>query len=399
MNKIVRIAYVSALVVALAACGGAKDDKAKLNDMKAKLEKLKKQKGDLDADIHKLEDDISKADPNAVLVTKLVGVDTVGKSDFSHFVELQGKIDAENVVYVSPRGQGGMVKAVYVKAGDHVSKGQLLLKLDDAVQQQQVVAARQQISGVKARLAQAQSIYERQQNLWKENIGSQQQVLNAKADVDALQSQLNAAQAQVALASQTANLSNIYAEINGVVDAVDIKVGEFFQGPNPAAKTVGIRIVNNGSLKLVANVPDVYVGKIKKGDRVQVVVPGVDSVNSSISVAGTFIDPSTRSFNVEAKLPANPLFRANQTATLRVLDYQAKAAVTVPTNVVQSDEKGKYVYVAEKSGTKLLARRKTVQIGESFGNITEIKSGLSAGDVIITEGYQSVYDGQNLSTN
>ena len=84
---------------------------------------------------------------------------------------------------------------------------------------------------------------------------------------------------------------------------------------------------------------------------------------------------------------------------MRILDYEAKAAVTVPINVVQSDEKGKYVYVAEKSGDKLIARKKIVVAGESYNGVMEIKSGLSGGDVIITEGYQTVYDGQSVSVN
>lgn len=386
----------------LVSCGGgAKDDKGKVGDMKAKLEKLKKQRNDLDADIRKLEESIAKADPGSVQqVRKLVSVDTVRAGDFSHFIELQGKIDAEGMAYVAPKGPGGLVKAVYVKTGQRVSKGQLVLKLDDAVARQSVIAAQQQTGQLKARLAQAQTVYERYENLWKQNIGAEIQVINAKADVDALAAQLKAAQAQVAMAQEQANMSNVYAEISGVVDEVNVKVGEFFSPQSAASPHAGIRIVNLSNLKIVTNVPENYAASVKKGDKVEVVVPetGKPAFSSVISVVGASIDPTTRSFTAEAKLPTDPVLKPNQTATMKILDYEAKGAITVPVNVVQSDEKNKYVFVMERSGDKTVARKKIVTVGYAYNGNIEIRSGLSGGDVIVTEGYQSLYEGQSITT-
>jgi len=90
--------------------------------------------------------------------------------------------------------------------------------------------------------------------------------------------------------------------------------------------------------------------------------------------------------------------KPNQTATMKILDYEAKATIAVPINVVQSDEKGKYVYVMEKAGEKMVARKKTVNVGEAYNGLMEIRSGLAGGEVIITEGYQTVYDGQSITT-
>jgi RND family efflux transporter MFP subunit len=326
-------------------------------------------------------------------------VDTIRTQDFSHYIELQGKIDAEGIAYVAPKGQGGLVKAIYVKTGQRVSRGQLILKLDDAIARQAVVAAQQQTGQLKARLAQAQTVYERYENLWKQNIGAEINVINAKADVDALSAQLRAAQAQVAMAQEQANMSNVYAEINGVIDEMNVKVGEFFSPQSAANPRTGIRIVNTGNMKMVTNVPENYVSTVKKGDKVMVEVPesGKPPFESVISVVGASIDPTTRSFTAEAKLPADPILKPNQTATMKILDYEAKSAITVPVNVVQSDEKGKYVYVAEKTATKTVARKKTVTVGEAYGGLIEIKSGLAAGETIITEGYQTVYDGQGIT--
>jgi RND family efflux transporter MFP subunit len=390
-----------ALIFFLASCGaGSKEKKGDLGDMKVKLEKLKKEKNDLDANIRKLEDQILKADPKAAaLVQKLVSVDTLRVQDFTHYIELQGKIGSDGVGYVSPTGQGGVVKAIFVKTGQKVGKGQLLVKLDDAVARQAVVAAQQVTGQLKARLAQAQTVYERYQNLWKQNIGAEINVINAKADVDALAAQLRGAQANIALAQETANMSNVYAGMSGVVDQVNVRVGEFFSGQGPDRKPQ-IVIVSSAGLKVEVNVPDNYVARVKKGDKVQVVVSetGKPPFESTISVVGASIDPTTRSFITEAKLPADPLLKPNQTATMKILDYEAKGAVAVPVNVVQSDEKNKYVYVMEKSGDKMVARKKVVQVGQAYNGMIEIKGGLTGGELIITEGFQTVYDGQSVTT-
>ncbi len=403
MKRLVTVLVITAIAgIFLASCGtGAKDKKGNIGDLQVKIEKLKKEKSALDAEIRTLEDELAKADPDAAnLVKKLVIVDTLRINDFTHFIELQGKVDADGIAYVAPSGQGGQVKAVYAKLGNRVSKGQLLLKLDDALARQSVNAAQQQTGVLKARLTQAQTVYERYENLWKQNIGAEIQVINAKADVDALQSQLKAAQAQVAMAQEQVNMSNVYAGISGVIDQMNVKVGEFFSPQSAAMPGTGIRIVNTSSLKIVTNIPENYISRVKKGEKVEIEVPetGKPAFTSVISIVGASIDPTTRSFITEAKLPSDPLLKPNQTATMKILDYEAKATVAVPINVVQSDENSKYVYVMEKSGDKMVARKKTVIPGEAYNGLMEIKSGLTGGELIITTGYQTVYDGQVVTT-
>jgi RND family efflux transporter MFP subunit len=402
MRNIFKLTLLVPLVALLVACGSSsKEKKGEAADLKVKLEKLKKEKNGLDAQIRQVEEQLVKADSSSVQAQKLVSVDTLRTQDFAHFIELQGKIDADNVAYVAPAGQGGIVKAVYVKSGSRVSKGQTILKLDDALARQAVVGAQQQAGVLKARLAQAETLYERHQNLWKQNIGAEVNVINAKAEVDALQSQLRAAEAQVRMAQEQSDQSNVRAQISGVIDQVNIKLGEFFSPQSAADPRSGIRIVNNSSIKIVADVPENYATRVKKGDRVEVVVPesGKAPYQSTLNVVGAAVNAATRSFTAEAKLPSDPLLKPNQLATMKILDYQAQAAVTVPINVVQADEKSKYVYVVEKSGNKTVARKKTVIVGETYNGVMEIKSGLAAGDLIISEGYQTVYDGQVVTTN
>ena len=400
MNNIMKVSAAVFFAAGLAACGGgAKEKKGNLGDLKSRLEKLKKEKSTLDADIRKIEEEIAKADPEAAQqVKRLVAVDTLRVQDFAHYIDLQGKVSNSGIGYVAPKGGGGVVRAIYVKVGQKVGAGQVVVKLDDALQQQALIAAQQSTGQLKARLTQAQTIYERYQNLWKQNIGAEINVINAKADVDAISAQLRAAEAQVGQAREALNMTSVTAGMSGVVEEINVRVGEFFSGATQQGGQ--IVIVNATSLKAEVPVPDNYVAKVKKGDKVLISVPetGKPAFESVISVVGASIDEKTRSFITEAKLPSDPLLKPNQTAVMKILDYEAKGTIAVPVNVVQTDEKGKYVYVMEKTGDKMVARKKTVNVGEVYNGIIEIKSGLSGGEVLITEGYQSIYDGQAVTT-
>ena len=73
--------------------------------------------------------------------------------------------------------------------------------------------------------------------------------------------------------------------------------------------------------------------------------------------------------------------------------------IVVPLNLIQSDEKGKYVFVVEKNSKgKIVAVKKAVVIGETYGDKAQINSGLDDRSVLITEGYQSLYDQQEIKT-
>ena len=400
MQNLLKISLAAFLAAALLACGSAaKDKKGEITDMKVKLEKLKKEKSGLDVQIRQLETQIAKADPSsAQQAQKLVAVDSVRVQDFSHYIELQGKVDAKNVAYVAPRNGGGIVKKIYVSLGQTVRKGQLLVQLDDAVARQNVEAARQSIPGLESQVRLKQSVYERRENLWKQNIGSEVQVLQAKTEAEPAVSALNSARASVRLAQQAAGLNSIYAEIGGVVDQLNVRVGEFFGGSAPGGKPQ-ISIVNTSDLKVLVQVPENYLNRVGVGTNLEISLPELNNrlISTKVTVASKLIDPVTRSFYIEGKLPADKDLRANQIASVRILDYSAPAAIAVPVNVVQSDEKGKYVYLVENSNGKTIARKKVVNVGEVYGGLIEIKGGLTGGETIITDGYQTVYDGQAVT--
>jgi len=402
MKKLTQISIALFTTVLIASCGGSKkDDAAGINDKKAALEKLKSDRTKTDEEIKKLQAELEKLDSNSANASKikLVAVAPVTTQDFKHYIDLQGHVDAENISYISPRGMPGQVKAVYVQQGQYVKKGQLLLKLDDAIAQQQVIGARQQQEGIKTQLAFAKNLYQRQKNLWEQGIGTEVQLITAKTNVEGLEDQLKSAGEQIKLAQEQMKLSNVYNDVNGVADIVAIRVGETFQGMTQAGPQ--IKIVNTSNLKVVTNIPENYLTRVKKGSLVEINIPDANKkVTSSISLISQSIDATSRGFVAEAKIPVDAALKPNQSAIMRILDYAAANAVVIPVNTVQSDETTKYVYVLTKlSNGKSVAKKIAVVIGEVYGNNVEIKAGLKAGDQLITEGYQNIYDGQLISTS
>ena len=92
----------------------------------------------------RLKSRLLKLDTNAASQVKtLVAVDTLRTSDFAHYIDLQGKISASGIGYVAPNGQGGLIRSIFVNVGSRVGVGQLVLKLDDAIQRQQLTSAQQ----------------------------------------------------------------------------------------------------------------------------------------------------------------------------------------------------------------------------------------------------------------
>ncbi len=385
-------------VLILTSCSDSKKDgNAAINDKKIQLEKLKSDKEKNDQEIAKLQAELLKLDPNSnPSKVKLVTTVPIIKQDFNHYIELQGKVDADDISYVSPRGMGGQVKAVFVKQGDLVKKGQLLLKLDDAIMQQQVMAARQQLEGIKIQLGYAKNIAQRQKNLWDQGIGTEVQLITAQNNVSGLADQLKSGNESVKLAQEQLSTANVYSNVSGVADIVNIRVGETFSGMSAAGPQ--IKIVNTSRLKVICNIPENYLGSVKKGSPVVVLLPdNQKEFTTSISFIGASIDASNRGFVIEAKLPADPAVKPNQIALVKVKDYSAPAAIAIPLNTLQNDDKGKFVMVAVTENGKLIARKRPVNIGMLNGELLEIKTGLKEGDVLVTEGFASIYEGQQLT--
>lgn len=387
MQRIFNITLIALSTTLMISCGSSNTSKKPVDLKKEELAKLKQDQEGLNKQIATLEAEIAKLDPASVKAekAKLVSITPLAPTPFTHYVDLQGKVDADNISYVAPRGGPGVVRALYVKKGDAVKKGQLLLKLDDAV-------VKQQLANAQTQLTYAKDLYQRRKNLWDQKIGAEVDLINAKNNVDQ-------AENQIKILNEQLGFTNVYADMNGVMDEVNVRVGETFTGM--AGTAPQLRLVNTSTLKAVVQIPEAYQENVKVGSPVRITLPELNNkvINGKVHVAGRTIDPSTRTFYVEVQLPADRELRPNQIALAQIQDYSTPNVITIPINTLQTDDKGKYVLVATQDKGKLVAKKRAISIGQTYGDKVEIKSGLQQGDQLITDGFQSLYDGQLITTS
>jgi membrane fusion protein, multidrug efflux system len=371
------ILLMSLMVFVTVSCGKKEDNS--LAGKKAQLVELQKQATTLTSKIQALQSELDKLEPNKEEKIKTVSVTPVITQNFQHFVEATGRLEAENNVFVSPQTGGALTK-VFVKIGDFVSKGQKIATIDNSI-------LRNSMQEVEIQLETAKTIFERQKNLWDQKIGTEVQYIQAKSAVESLERRINTLKSQDVL-------NVVIAPISGVVDEVRLKAGEI------AAPGVGIlRIVNFNELKVVANVPDTYAGTIAKGDMVKIKFPDLQKeISAKLSYVSQTINQVSRTFTVEAKVPlTDKSFKPNLTALVTINDQSTGGAIVIPQNYIQNTEQGSIVYIATTEGNKKIARAKIVKTGLSYDGKIEIKSGLTVGDALITEGYQEIVDGQAIN--
>ena len=376
-----KIILLSALSLALFACSnGAKteniDDLIKAKNVKA----LNEKKTALQAEIAKIEAGLATLDVKKE--EALVSVLTVKDTVFNHYLDIQGNVDTKENILVQPEFSGTLT-SLTVKAGDRVSKGQILGRVDDA-------GMSQQVAGYETQYQFAKTTYDRRKNLWDKKIGSEIELLQAQTQMNSLQKQVSQARSQLAK-------TLIRAPFTGTIDEVFAEKGQVV-APSPQGL---MRIVNLGNMYVSTSVPESYIGKLKVGDQVDVYLTSLGKTyKGKVRQVGSFINPNNRTFGIEVSIP-NPenLLRPNQVAKLKITDYTSKDAIVVPTNVIQEDGKGdQYVYVVEGSNGKTgTAKKVVVTVGKSSDNVTEILSGIAANDVIVTEGVNSISDGMKLN--
>jgi RND family efflux transporter MFP subunit len=345
-------------------------------DKTAKLEELKSKRADLEKEISSLEKELKVSDTSkADVKAKEVGAIELAPRMFEYYVQTQGLIQAENNILVSAKS-AGVVTQVYAREGDSVNKGQILAQIDNSL----LLSSMEEVKGA---LELARTVYERQKNLWEQKIGSEVQYLQAKNNKESLENRLATLREQI-------EMTKIKSPIVGTIDAVNVKVGE-----NVAPGIPAFRVINSSELKVALKVSEAYVNTINKGDKVTVTITDLGKTfESTISFVGKNIDPLSRSFPVEVKLPSASQLRPNMTAVIRVIYQAFPSALCVPINIVQDINGEKVVYVAEQKDNQLVARRKVVKIDGVYDNLAHILSGLQAGDKIITVGYQGLNDGQ-----
>lgn len=353
--------------IILASCGG--EDK-KQENAATRLNKLKKERAALDEKIAKLEAQALKDNPGKPVA---VSVLELQPATFNSYIEVQATVSGDENVNATPQAPG-VVKAVHVKPGQKVGRGQTLATLDAAAIEQQIKAQEAQLTLVK-------QVYEKQQKLWEQKIGSEIQLLTAKANYESAQKQYDALVAQ-------RNMYAIISPIAGTVDQVGVKVGDM---ASPGMS--GIRVVSFDKLKVTTSLGENYIGKVEQGDPVNLIFSETgDTIREKLDYVARSVDPISRAFNVEIWLGNRSNISPNMSCRMQIINYSDNDALVVPINAVQKTAEGEMLYVADNGKAKSVK----VKTGRNSNGMVEIVEGLNPGDKVIVEGYADLDNGKPI---
>jgi membrane fusion protein, multidrug efflux system len=368
--KQLKYSLLVTLLLSLVAC---KKEVSKKEELAA----LKKQKSEIESKIKMLETELGKTDTTSTTNERVVNiaVTPLMESSFKHFVEVQGLVESENIVIVSPQ-TGGVITSITVQEGSMVKKGQLVATIDNQIM-------RESIAEVRNQLELATTVFEKQKSLWDQNIGTEIQYLQAKNNKESLEKRIGTLETQL-------SYYKVYSPISGTVELVRQKQGELAAPGVPM-----IQVVNVDNLKATGKIPDIYLASVRKGQSLSVTFPDLKKeITSKVTNVGAMVDPASRSFSVEAKIPnVGGMLKPNQIAILKINDLNKGGSIVIDQNLVQKTELGNIVYVAVAEGGKRVAKGKKVKTGLSYNGQIEIMEGLQAGDNLVTQGYQELVDG------
>jgi len=345
-----------------------------LDAKKAALAAAKEQVTALKGEIASLEKEIKKEDPDfmksiraAILVTTLETATT----PFRHKIQVRGSVMSRTNLTISSEVMGQLV-SLNIKEGEVVSKGQVIAVVDSE-------NLERRIEEVQSRLDFAITVFNKRERLWKKNIGTEIQFLESKNNKETLEKQLKTLNSQL-------EKTNIKAPKSGVIERVPASNGELVQPGSPIAF-----LVSNEDMYITAAVSEAFIGKFKRGETVKVELPSLDETfSSSISSIGRVINPASRTFTIEVKLPRNEAFmQTNLTAVVHLTDYKVDKAIVIPSRIIQEDLKGNFVYKIENN----TAIKVHVVLGLSFDNHTQVLTGLGAGVIVVDKGNRAVGNG------
>jgi len=316
-------------------------------------------------------------------------IDAVAEN-FDEKVDVTAAIQAVEDVTLTARSAGTVVEVL--DRGDEVEKGQVVARLDKTLANASVAQADAAISAAKAGLGLAEDSMRRQKPLFEQGIISPLDFSNIQAQVAQARAQVKQARAGRAQAKAQVELTRVVAPFAGRVEDRFVEPG----GQSNPGQPV-LRIVDVGRVKAVAGVPERYATDIELGAAVEIAFNayGVAPRTAKVTFVGTAIDPSNRTFPVEAVLD-NPdrTLKPQMIARLRVVRERHQNAIVVPLAAVVRDETGDGVFVVEKGEEGTIAKRVLVKLGARSSDRIEVAEGLSPGARVVVTGQAGLTDGE-----
>ncbi|MCF6366679.1 MAG: efflux RND transporter periplasmic adaptor subunit [Bacteroidales bacterium] len=350
---------------------GACSSERSTEDIKNEIFEYKEKIKLLEKELHK--------NPDAVFENSIkVKIIEAKKTKVKHSFSSTGTAKAVNMAFISPE-MNGQIKRIYVKEGQFVKKGQLLVTLNSDV----ILSS---IKELKTGLELAKVLYEKQKTLWEQKIGKEIDYLQAKNQKESLEAKLATVNAQY-------QMSIITAPFSGIVDEIYFKKGEMAM---PGRQVIDL--VNLNIMEVEADISEKYLPYIKKGDSVTVKFPTYPDLIkiATINRTGNIINRANRTFKVVVKIEnKDKKIKPNMIAKIILSDYSGEN-YAIPSIIIKSDRKGNYIFIAKEENGKFKAEKRYIKTGMHTGNNTIVESGINEGEKIIAEGYNLINSGTTV---
>ena len=321
-----------------------------------------------------------------------VKVAQVSDNNDSPFLAVSGKIQAANSADLGTRIMG-YVDKVHVNVSDKVTKGQLLVSINNAdlkAKKGQINAA---ISKANAAFINAKKNYKRFQNLYKSNSVSQKEMDDMTVNYQMAKATLEAANQMKKEVNAQFVYSNITAPFSGIITSKKIEAGDM---ANPGMPLVSVE--GPGNFEVTASVPESEISKIKSGTAVQVIVKSFDK-----TLPGTVTEVSTSAKNtggqylvkvVLDKTEVDILSGMYATVQFPIEKKTDVSMVLVPQQAIVKRGQLTGIYTVSQSNTAML---RWLRLGRTFGDNVEVLSGLAADENYIVSAEGKLYNGANIT--
>ncbi len=326
-------------------------------------------------------------------ITKQLSVPTVsvtlaGVSDVPTTIEIIGTISARYDMPIGVEGDGGRVSAIYVEAGDHVRKGQVLARLNVAVLAPQVANLNAALDESRAEADLADAEYKRAVAVGTAGALSVEETERRKSSAVTAAAKVKVAAAMLAEAEAKLARAEVRAPADGVILTRNVEVG---QTATPGGEAL-FRLSEHGDVELRGQVAEQDLPSLRVGQDVAVRLTGVAKVYpGKVRLLGAVIDPQTRLGTVRVALSPDLNLRPGAFARAEVTVSNAERTV-LPQTAVLSDDKGSYVLVVN-ADDKL--ERRPVEVSGIAGNgVTIAAGGLKTTDQVVSTAGAFLQEGE-----
>ena len=319
----------------------------------------------------------------------LISVVTPGVKAVTSTVSFTGAIAARYDMPIGNDGDTGRIVGVYVEAGDHVERGQLLARLDEAVLIPQVNRLEAALEQAKAQAALSAAEYRRAQGVEAAGALSAEDIEKRHATAITDAANVKVVAAQLAEAQARLTRTRIVAPIAGTVLTRKAEVGQI---ANPAGDAL-FRIASGGEVEMRGQLAEQDLAQVKVGDSAIVHITGVPQpFEGRVRLLGAIIDPQTRLGEIRISLKPDPALRPGAFARGTVSVGKAMRPV-VPQTAVLSDGSSSYVFVVD---AKNHAERREVHVADTSDQGVIIASGLNGSERVVTTAAGFLRDGEEV---